>query len=180
MLNQFVVINGQYVIQIKGTFCISYRMSSEDDVQSENPRAKKRRRCMVISSDGEEDEMPPRSHEMDSDGFTKAELLQIISSLRGETGKPRMNNIPNHQNNVIPEFDPNSKSQSIHRWLSKVGECANIYGWDEKQKIHLSLQILTGLAKTWFESLSTLSYSWDQWQSKLRKAFPSDEIKGNF
>lgn len=34
-------------------------------------------------------------------------------------------------NNVVPEFDPISKEQTIVNWLTKVEECAEIYGWNE-------------------------------------------------
>lgn len=81
-------------------------------------------------------------------------------------------------NNVVPEFNPSNRAQTIDCWLRKVNECSQIYGWDEKQIIHFSLQKLTGLAKKWFEALPTVVYSWEEWQSKLLKAFPSTENYG--
>lgn len=54
----------------------------------------------------------------------------------------------------------------------------SIYGWNEQQTIHFSLQKLRGLAKKWYESLSTLNYSWKEWQAKLRKSFPSEDKYG--
>ncbi|CAG9086928.1 unnamed protein product [Plutella xylostella] len=152
-------------------------MGPEEETGSP-PRVRKRRRCMVISSDSEEEEVPLKTQKPALDGLSKEDLLAIIASLRSETGKSNPNVIPNHHNNVIPEFDPNNKSQNVDRWLGKVNECRSIYNWDEKQTIHFSLQKLTGLAKKWYESLSSLSFTWDQWQMKLRKAFPSDENYG--
>lgn len=134
---------------------------------------------MAISSDSEEEvDRSEKILKTADDSLSKEDLLQIIASLRGESSKSVTSAIPNHQNNVIPEFDPNNKSQSIDRWLGKVNECSTIYGWNEKQTIHFSLQKLVGLAKKWYESLSTLTYTWEQWQQKLRKAFPCDENYG--
>lgn len=76
--------------------------------------------------------------------------------------------------NVVPEFDPDNRSQDADRWLKKVNECAVIYGWEEKQTIHYALQKLSGLAKKWYESLPTLNFTWQEWQSKIKRAFPSD------
>lgn len=38
--------------------------------------------------------------------------------------------------NIIPEFDPSVKNQRIDTWLSKVNECAHIYGWSDQQTTH--------------------------------------------
>lgn len=44
-------------------------------------------------------------------------------------------------------------------WLRKVNECGVIYGWDEKQIMHLSFEKLVGLAKRLFEALPNVVYS---------------------
>lgn len=81
-------------------------------------------------------------------------------------------------NNVLPEFDPMAKEQSIHAWLSKVEECKQIYEWSEKQTIHYALPKLTGIAKTWYQSLPTLLYTWEEWKAKLIESFPSTQNYG--
>ncbi|XP_048487154.1 uncharacterized protein LOC119694200 [Plutella xylostella] len=75
--------------------------------------------------------------------------------------------------NVIPEFDPLCKEQSIDVWLHKIEECAKIYGWDESQITHYALPKLTGVAKSWYQGLPSLMFSWPEWQTKLRETFPS-------
>lgn len=99
-------------------------------------------------------------------------MLKIVSALQNGPSK----SIPT--TNVVPEFDPNNRSQDVERWLRKVNECAIIYNWDGKQTIHYALQKLCGLAKKWYESLPSLNFSWEEWQSKLIKAFPNDENYG--
>lgn len=80
--------------------------------------------------------------------------------------------------NVIPEFNPSDKSQNIDTWLHKVNECAKIYGWNEQQTCHYALPKLSGLAKLWYTGLPSLLFGWDEWMTKLRSAFPSNENYG--
>lgn len=152
------------------------------DHETGNGRPSRKRRRLIIESSDEEPEPESKSPAdvpcdrpaVMAEGITADELISLLSTMRGRDASKT---IPNH-NNVIPEFDPNNKMQSIQRWLNKVNECAAIYGWDERQTIHFSLQKLTGLAKKWYESLATVNYTWEAWQLKLVKAFPSDENYG--
>lgn len=81
--------------------------------------------------------------------------------------------------NVIPEFDPKDGSQNIESWINKVNECAQIYSWNEGQTCHFALGKLVGLAKRWYQGLPTLLYTWNEWQEKLKGAFPSMENYGD-
>lgn len=80
--------------------------------------------------------------------------------------------------NVIPEFDPSKRNQTIETWLTKVNECAEIYNWSERQIIHYALPKLTGLAQKWYQGLPSVLFSWNEWQNKLKLAFPSDQNYG--
>lgn len=77
--------------------------------------------------------------------------------------------------NVIPEFDPLSKEQTILTWITKVEECAEIYGWEEREIIHYSLPKLTGIAKTWYQGLTSILHTWTEWKRKLIESFPCRE-----
>lgn len=134
----------------------------------ERPSRRRRRR----SSSDSESPVQPAKVKRSSGGLTAGDLMKIITALQDSSSK-NMNNT-----NVVPEFDPNNRSQDVERWLRKVNECAAIYKWDEKQTIHYSLQKLAGLAKKWYESLPTLNFSWQEWQCKMKKAFPSEENFG--
>ncbi|XP_052753698.1 uncharacterized protein LOC128201270 [Galleria mellonella] len=80
--------------------------------------------------------------------------------------------------NVIPEFDPAKRNQTIDTWILKVNECAAIYNWTERQIIHYALPKLVGLAQKWYQGLPTLLFTWEEWQNKLHLAFPSAENYG--
>ncbi|KAL0841643.1 hypothetical protein ABMA28_015295 [Loxostege sticticalis] len=75
---------------------------------------------------------------------------------------------------VIPAFDPSQRTQSTQSWLKKVNETAAIYRWSSKQTIFHALPKLTGLARRWYEGLSSVNLTWKQWQRKLLQHFPDD------
>lgn len=78
-------------------------------------------------------------------------------------------------NNVIPEFDPLAKEQTIDMWLSKVEECTEIYSWNDKQTIHYALPKLVGHAKAWYQGLPSIKHTWSEWKLLLKESFPSTE-----
>lgn len=77
--------------------------------------------------------------------------------------------------NVIPEYDPLIKEQTISVWLDKVDECSEIYNWNDKQTIHYALPKLSGLAKTWYQGLPSIKHTWSEWKEMLRESFPATE-----
>lgn len=77
--------------------------------------------------------------------------------------------------NVIPEFDPLSKEQTINVWLDKVDECSEIYNWTDRQTIHYALPKLTGIAKTWYQGLPSIKHNWSEWKVMLKESFPATE-----
>ncbi|KAH9631529.1 hypothetical protein HF086_004690 [Spodoptera exigua] len=78
-------------------------------------------------------------------------------------------------NNVLSDFDPLSREQTIEMWISKVDECAEIYNWNDRQTVHYALPKLVGHAKTWYQGLPTIRHSWKEWKVLLRESFPSTE-----
>ncbi|XP_069361223.1 uncharacterized protein [Maniola hyperantus] len=80
---------------------------------------------------------------------------------------------------MIPTFDPQAKTQTMKDWLKKINETASVYGWNEKQITFYALPRLVGLAKRWYDGLTTVKYNWKQWQVKLLKAFPCEENYGD-
>lgn len=77
--------------------------------------------------------------------------------------------------NVVPEFDPINKEQTVETWIHKVDECAQIYGWNDRQIVHYAMPKLSGIAKTWYQGLPSLLNSWSEWKTKLRESFPTRE-----
>ncbi|KAL0819744.1 hypothetical protein ABMA28_007792 [Loxostege sticticalis] len=135
-----------------------YRSSSSDD--NEDSRYVHSSKRMRISRS--------RSRQNDTDILDK--FLSILNQVKS-SDKPRLT----FNTNVIPEFDPMSKEQTILTWLTKVEECAEIYGWEDKEIIHYALPKLTGVAKSWYQGLPSLLYSWSEWKKKLIESFPCRE-----
>lgn len=104
---------------------------------------------------------------------TFSQLVQALQMVGNSSNPDRLSNL-----NTIPEFDPSRKQQTIVMWLHKVNECAVIYNWTDKQTAHFALPKLKGQAQKWYEGLPTVLYSWQEWQEKLKLAFPSDENYG--
>lgn len=141
-------------------------------------RSKRKRRYYYSSStesssSGESEEVHSRSKRArssrDNDDSILNKVLTIIKDVRS-SDKSKMT-----YNNVIPDFDPMKKEQTILTWLTKVEECAEIYGWDEKETIHYSLPKLCGVAKSWYQGLPTLLHTWSEWKKKLIESFPCRE-----
>lgn len=151
--------------------------STDSSIERERRRKKRqrRRRRRTRSSSPESNQRPSTSRQSNA-ALSPEDMVKILSVLQGMPSKSTLSF--NQNLNVIPEFDPNNKSQTTERWLNKVNECSVIYGWDERQTMHFALQKLCGLAKKWYESLPTVNYTWVEWQDKLIKAFPNEENYG--
>lgn len=157
------------------------RSSSGNDIRSRSSsrrrsssslRGHHRRRRNVRGSDGFllSDEREKRNLSSDKDTrFFLTELAKTLAANRAEGNKfPILGN-------VIPEFDPMNKSQTIQNWLSKIEECARMYKWDSDQTVHYAMPKLVGVTKTWYQSLPTMAFSWSEWKDKLSESFPSSD-----
>lgn len=114
--------------------------------------------------------------------FSTKDVLQLINSIKDvRSSQPQSQGSQlkalDHKN-IIPEFNPSGRNQRMDVWLKKVNECAKVYGWDERTTAHFAVQKLTGLAKTWYESLNSIMFTWGEWQVKLMDAFPCEQNYG--
>lgn len=100
-------------------------------------------------------------------------LRELVKSIHTDGNSERYPTL-----NVVPDFDPTKRNQSIDIWITKVNECAKIYNWTERQIIHYALPKLVGLAQKWYQGLPSLLFTWTEWQHKLRSAFPCDDNYG--
>lgn len=119
----------------------------------------------------------PENRTKDTGESVTGNLIQLLNALKSVGGNDGLHKFGN-MHNTVPEFDPARKEQTMAMWLHKVNECASIYGWTEKQLVHFALPKLRGVAQRWYESLSSVLFSWDEWQTKLLAAFPSEENYG--
>ncbi|CAH2103149.1 unnamed protein product [Euphydryas editha] len=117
-----------------------------------------------------------------SPSFTVQDVIQIVNSLKAKEVQPSAQTTSNNKNvdhqNILPNFNPSTKNQRIDIWLRKVNECASVYGWDERTTTHFAMQKLQGLAKTWYEGLNSILFTWQEWQDKLLAAFPCEQNYG--
>ncbi|CAG9114451.1 unnamed protein product [Plutella xylostella] len=81
--------------------------------------------------------------------------------------------------NVIPDFDPQAKTQTMKDWLSKINESAHVYGWSERQTIYCALPRLKGLAKQWYDGLTSVKFTWAELQEQLLEEFSIEENYGD-
>ncbi|KAJ8713619.1 hypothetical protein PYW07_013989 [Mythimna separata] len=149
-------------------------------------RSSSRDRPAVKRSRADDDaSATPRITRSDSPTFTYKDVMNFINNIKSQsqpiTATPPPQNTNNYSispKNILPDFDPSLKGQQIDIWLKKVNDCATVYGWDERTVKHFAMQKLQGLAKTWYESLNSLLFTWSEWQHKLRCAFPFDQNYG--
>lgn len=114
--------------------------------------------------------------------FSTNDVLNLLSTIKNFTSQPPTTSTSafkrSDHKNILPEFDPSLKNQRVDIWLKKVNECSSVYGWDDKTIVHFAMQKLQGLAKTWYESLNTILFTWPEWQEKLLSAFPFEQNYG--
>lgn len=75
---------------------------------------------------------------------------------------------------VIPEFSPDSKTLSANQWLQKIEQIKQINNWNDITTVYHMQQRLTGMAKSWYHSLSNYNHSWEEWKVLIRKTFPEN------
>lgn len=165
-------------------------MEQEPIVRYENERRqrrKRRRRLSVSVSSSHSDECNfstsskkftdrvnkkmRRSNESQVGNFTAHDVMELIKSLPFSTSQN--SNHFSMNSNAVPEFDPACKEQTIESWITKVDECSSLYKWSETQLIHYALPKLTGVAKIWYQGLTSLNFTWPEWKEKLKKTFPT-------
>lgn len=150
------------------------RSSSSTSSSSDRSRSKTSKRSKAYSG-LKRRRASSRKHKLRDQPNNDSVLLQLVAAIEG---KNRTTQGYSGQN-VIPEFDPQAKVQSMKDWLSKINETAAVYGWTEKQTIYYSLPRLIGLAKRWYDGLTSVKFSWREWQEKLLKAFPCEDNYGD-
>lgn len=72
----------------------------------------------------------------------------------------------------IPLFDPGDDKTNTTRWLHKIDQLAEMDNWSERKTIHYMQTRLAGIARIWYDSLTTYEYSWNEWKSLILRTFP--------
>lgn len=76
------------------------------------------------------------------------------------------------KSDCIPEFSPDMPHLTSAMWIDKIDQLAKINGWDEPTIIYHMQARLSGLAKSWYNSLNNYDNSWKQWKQMILDAFP--------
>jgi hypothetical protein len=76
------------------------------------------------------------------------------------------------KSDCIPEFFPGKPNQSSARWVDKIYQLARVNKWDENITIQLMQNRLIGLARSWYDNLTTYTYTWEEWKALLVRTFP--------
>jgi hypothetical protein len=84
------------------------------------------------------------------------------------------NNSPRYQGRIelIPEFSGSTDGMTIDRWLDKINSIGKLYNWDDHAKIFSTIARLSGNAKSWYDCQTTTPVTWNEWEEKLKVAFP--------
>ena len=78
---------------------------------------------------------------------------------------------------VLPEFNPVNSTMAIDKWIDKIEEFAILYDWDDVAVQHFALTKLTGVAKTWRDSLPRADRTWLDWVKLLKDNFPTTTVE---
>lgn len=95
-------------------------------------------------------------------------LTENVAAIRSGTPGPSRSAITP----PLPPFDPTDATTSIEKFLNNIEQLADVHGWDESTVIYNTTSNLRGLAKTWYNSLHRLDYSWEEWKTLLMETFP--------
>lgn len=103
-----------------------------------------------------------------------AKLTEVLSGIVS-AGSRRSNYV---NDKILPEFDPDIKNVSANDWVYKVNVCGEMYDWDNKTKLYLSILKLKGNAKLWYDGLQNSLLTWEVFSLALVKQFPVEESFG--
>ncbi|KAK9719469.1 hypothetical protein QE152_g22645 [Popillia japonica] len=75
----------------------------------------------------------------------------------------------------LPDYDPVKNVISISEWIHKIESYAELYDWDDIAIRHYGLSKLTGVAKTWRDSITKQPECWADWCELLRENFAFED-----
>lgn len=73
---------------------------------------------------------------------------------------------------IVEPFDPSDVRNDVEGWLERINQLAAIHKWEECERVCLMQAKLKGEARSWFNQLDRYDLTWEEWQRKLKAAFP--------
>lgn len=151
--------------------------SSSSSTSGELSRKRRRNTSSSVSSSTNSlSSTPSKSSDISRSKTKRSQHTKTITSTIErfiDAGNNQARNSFVGMQDVIPTFNPSEKTQSTRAWLRRVNEIALIYDWSERQIFH-ALSKLSGLARRWYECLSSVDLTWKDWERKLLTDFPDD------
>ncbi|KAJ8977813.1 hypothetical protein NQ317_000070 [Molorchus minor] len=128
---------------------------------------------LLVQNNSVYEQSTSRKHSIDLEEANKMinNLEQLVNDLLNKNAvqNPRVT----IKSDCIPEFSPDIPGLTSKVWVDKIDQLAQINGWNEQTIIYHMQSRLSGLAKSWYNSLSNYNNSWEQWkQIMLINAFP--------
>lgn len=148
----------------------THRREAEKNRRSRSRYERKRSRSLSRDSDKLRPPNPKQTKSTNSTDIILDKFLSILQTVKSSDRSKLTFNT-----NIVPEFDPMAKEQTVLTWLTKVEECAEIYGWEDREIIHYALPKLSGVARSWYQNLPTMMFTWPEWKKKLIESFPVRE-----
>lgn len=119
------------------------------------------------------DSPPPKRTRDSPDSSAIAQLTRVMTQF---VEKMPAQGAPKNWINgdCIAKFDPSvKKGLKATEWVRQVEELRQLNQWTDSATTHFALTKLEGPAKTWFQSLPQLNFTWAEWQQKIIEAFPT-------
>ncbi|XP_076383111.1 uncharacterized protein LOC143260682 [Megalopta genalis] len=121
-----------------------------------------------------------RSSSMDdgTSGIGESDFAKLTAALTDaiRAGSKRAKQVTNDK--IIPGFDPEVTDASVLEWLRKINELAVVCNWEETDKVFYAVGKLQGIAKQWYDSLTSPPLVWDVFSELISTQFAGEENFG--
>lgn len=120
---------------------------------------------------------PTRNMERENNS-NQSEIGKLAEALalaiqKGSNQSNQVSNSMFLNKDILSEFDPSRKTMTSERWIEKINNTAQVYGWNDKVKVYMAVCKLKGNAKRWYDDLDE-ALPWKEFSEELVIQFPKD------
>lgn len=153
---------------------VSRDRSTSSSSSSSSSRSRSRTRKRISSSRRtDRSYTPPRAEDSESRIRQLERKLDELSKQNAVLTQQREVRMT-VTSDCIPEFSPDNKTLSSSQWIEKIEQIRQVNNWNDVTTIYHMQSRLTGMAKSWYHSLSNYNHSWAEWKALIRKTFPEN------
>ncbi|XP_078052015.1 uncharacterized protein LOC144478157 [Augochlora pura] len=108
----------------------------------------------------------------------ESDIAKLTAALADaiRAGSKRAKRVTN--DNIIPGFDPEVRDASVSEWLRKINEVAVVCDWEETDKVFHAVGKLQGIAKQWYDGLTSPPLVWEVFSNLISTQFAGEENFG--